>query len=161
MAEDRVTVTITDAVADVRLNRPEKRNALDQAMFAGLVSTGERLRSEPGLRAVVLSGAGPDFCAGLDFGSARASLPPRRPSAPQPPALHPVDFRPPGLLTRPDVVPPVSTSGVDDRTVDVGPGHAPGPQTGPPSPASRRIRSWCRPTSSGSPSPSPMASGPL
>ena len=38
-------------------------------MFAGLVTAGERLKSEPGVRAVVLSGAGPDFCAGLDFGS--------------------------------------------------------------------------------------------
>ena len=72
MTEQRVTVTITDGVADVLLNRPEKRNALDPAMFAGLVAAGERLKSEPGLRAVVLSGAGPDFCAGLDFGSFRA-----------------------------------------------------------------------------------------
>ena len=72
MTEQRVTVTIIDGVADVRLNRPEKRNALDPAMFAGLVTAGERLKSEPGLRAVVLSGAGPDFCAGLDFGSFRA-----------------------------------------------------------------------------------------
>jgi len=68
MSEQRVTVTITDAVADVRLNRPDKRNALDGAMFAGLVTAGERLKSEPGVRAVVLSGEGPDFCAGLDFG---------------------------------------------------------------------------------------------
>jgi enoyl-CoA hydratase/carnithine racemase len=72
MTEQRVTVTIADGVADVRLNRPDKRNALDPAMFAGLVGAGERLKSEPGLRAVVLSGAGPDFCAGLDFGSFRA-----------------------------------------------------------------------------------------
>ena len=72
MTEQRVTVTIIDGVADVVLNRPEKRNALDPAMFAGLVTAGERLKSEPGLRAVVLSGAGPDFCAGLDFGSFRA-----------------------------------------------------------------------------------------
>ncbi|MGH3260262.1 MAG: enoyl-CoA hydratase-related protein, partial [Streptosporangiaceae bacterium] len=67
MTEQRVVVTITDGVADVRLARPEKRNALDGAMFAGLVTTGERLKSEPGVRAVVLSGEGPDFCAGLDF----------------------------------------------------------------------------------------------
>jgi enoyl-CoA hydratase/carnithine racemase len=68
MTGQRVTVEITDGVADVRLARPEKRNALDGAMFAGLVTTGERLKSEPGVRAVVLSGEGPDFCAGLDFG---------------------------------------------------------------------------------------------
>ena len=58
-----------NGVADVRLARPDKRNALDGAMFAGLVTAGERLESEPGVRAVVLSGEGPDFCAGLDFGS--------------------------------------------------------------------------------------------
>jgi enoyl-CoA hydratase/carnithine racemase len=72
MTEQRVTVTITDGVADVRLNRPEKRNALDNAMFVGLITAGERLKSESGVRAVVLSGEGPDFCAGLDFGSFRA-----------------------------------------------------------------------------------------
>ena len=72
MAEERVTVQIADGVADVRLARPDKRNALDVAMFAGLVAAGERLKSEPGVRAVVLSGEGPDFCAGLDFGSFRA-----------------------------------------------------------------------------------------
>jgi enoyl-CoA hydratase/carnithine racemase len=69
---ERVTVEITDGVADVRLARPEKRNALDPAMFAGLIAAGERLRSEAGLRAVVLSGEGLDFCAGLDFGSFQA-----------------------------------------------------------------------------------------
>jgi enoyl-CoA hydratase/carnithine racemase len=68
MTEQRVTVEVTDGVADVRLARPDKRNALDGAMFAGLVAAGERLKSEPGVRAVVLSGEGPDFCAGLDFG---------------------------------------------------------------------------------------------
>ena len=72
MTEQRVTVTITDGVADVRLNRPEKRNALDNAMFAGLIMAGERLKTEPGVRAVVLSGEGPDFCAGLDFGAFQA-----------------------------------------------------------------------------------------
>ena len=44
----RVTVTVTDGVADVRLNRPEKRNALDVAMIAALVSTGEELKAMPG-----------------------------------------------------------------------------------------------------------------
>jgi enoyl-CoA hydratase/carnithine racemase len=65
----RVTVELDGGVAEVRLNRPDKRNALDPAMFAALVRAGERLKTEPALRAVVLSGAGPDFCAGLDFGS--------------------------------------------------------------------------------------------
>ena len=72
MTEQRVAVTITDGVAEVRMTRPDKRNALDGAMFAGLVAAGEQLKSEPGVRAVVLSGDGPDFCAGLDFGAFQA-----------------------------------------------------------------------------------------
>ena len=72
MHEERVRVTTEDGVADVRLNRPDKRNALDPAMFEALVRTGTALAADPSLRAVVLSGEGPDFCAGLDFGSFRA-----------------------------------------------------------------------------------------
>jgi enoyl-CoA hydratase/carnithine racemase len=66
---DRVSITIEAGVADVRLNRPDKRNALDGAMFLALAEAGEGLKTEPGLRAVVLSGEGASFCAGLDFGS--------------------------------------------------------------------------------------------
>ena len=80
-AGGRVAVTIEGGVADVRLARPEKRNALDPAMFAGLVSTGLALHEDPTVRVVVLSGDGPDFCAGLDFGSFRAMADGGRPSA--------------------------------------------------------------------------------
>jgi enoyl-CoA hydratase/carnithine racemase len=66
---DRITVTIESGVADVRLVRTDKMNALDNAMFEALVATGERLKTEPGLRAVVLSGDGRAFCAGLDMGN--------------------------------------------------------------------------------------------
>jgi enoyl-CoA hydratase/carnithine racemase len=69
---DRVTVQIEDGVADVRLVRADKMNALDNAMFAALVETGERLKGEKGLRAVVLSGEGRAFCAGLDMGNFQA-----------------------------------------------------------------------------------------
>ena len=66
---DRVSITINDGIADVRLNRPDKRNALDNAMFTAIAEAGDRLKSEPGVRVVVLSGEGPSFCAGLDFSS--------------------------------------------------------------------------------------------
>jgi enoyl-CoA hydratase/carnithine racemase len=69
---DRVTVTVEGGVADVRLNRPDKINALDLAMFTGLAETGEALKSDTSVRAVVLSGEGRGFCAGLDFGSFQA-----------------------------------------------------------------------------------------
>lgn len=66
---DRVTVDIQDGVADVRLVRTDKMNALDNAMFEALIQTGERLKGEAGVRAVVLSGEGRAFCAGLDMGN--------------------------------------------------------------------------------------------
>jgi enoyl-CoA hydratase/carnithine racemase len=69
---DRVTVDLKDGVADVRLVRVDKMNALDDAMFSALIETGERLKGEAGLRAVVLSGEGRAFCAGLDMGSFQA-----------------------------------------------------------------------------------------
>ncbi len=64
---ERVTVAIDGGVADVRLNRPDKLNALDTDMFVGLVDAGARLATEPSVRAVVLSGEGRSFSAGLDF----------------------------------------------------------------------------------------------
>jgi enoyl-CoA hydratase/carnithine racemase len=69
---DRVAVTIEAGVADVRLNRPDKINALDPAMFAGIVEAGEALKADRSVRAVVLSGEGRGFCAGLDFSSFQA-----------------------------------------------------------------------------------------
>jgi enoyl-CoA hydratase/carnithine racemase len=66
---DRVSITIADGVADVRLNRPDKMNALDRAMFEGIAAAGATLRAARGLRAVVLSGTGRAFCAGLDMAS--------------------------------------------------------------------------------------------
>jgi enoyl-CoA hydratase/carnithine racemase len=69
---DRVLVTITNGVADVRLNRADKRNALDNAMFAAIAEAGEQLKTEAGVRAVVLWGDGASFCAGLDFSSFQA-----------------------------------------------------------------------------------------
>jgi enoyl-CoA hydratase/carnithine racemase len=72
MSEDRVSITITDGIADVRMTRADKRNALDNAMFQALADAGERLKTEPGVRVVVLSGDGPSFCAGLDMGTMSA-----------------------------------------------------------------------------------------
>ncbi|MES1989366.1 MAG: crotonase/enoyl-CoA hydratase family protein [Pseudomonadota bacterium] len=65
--EDRIKTAITEGVADVRLVRADKMNALDDAMFAALIETGERLKADPHIRAVVISGEGRAFCAGLDM----------------------------------------------------------------------------------------------
>ena len=67
--DERVRVTHRDGVADVRLNRPEKMNALDDAMFQGIIEAGLQLKEDKSLRAVVVSGEGRAFCAGLDFSS--------------------------------------------------------------------------------------------
>ncbi|WP_346618855.1 crotonase/enoyl-CoA hydratase family protein [Blastococcus montanus] len=71
MADDvprRVALTVADGVATVRLDRPEKLNALDHAMFEQLVAAGTELVERDDVGAVVLTGAGRAFCAGLDFG---------------------------------------------------------------------------------------------
>ena len=64
---DRVILTISDGIADVRFNRADKRNALDGAQFAAIEEVGEQLKAADGVRVVVLSGEGESFCAGLDF----------------------------------------------------------------------------------------------
>jgi enoyl-CoA hydratase/carnithine racemase len=65
----RVHISISHGIADVKMIRSDKRNALDGAMFTALAEAGERLKTEPGVRVVVLSGEGSSFCAGLDFSS--------------------------------------------------------------------------------------------
>jgi len=65
----RVKIEINDHVAHVRLNRPDKMNALDNAMFEAIVAAGEQLKNDASVRAIVLSGEGRAFCAGLDMGN--------------------------------------------------------------------------------------------
>lgn len=62
----RVTLNITNHIADLKLNRPEKMNALDQDMFKAIVEAGESIKHDQTVRCVVLSGVGKCFCAGMD-----------------------------------------------------------------------------------------------
>lgn len=75
---ERLSIEFRDGVADVRLSRPDKLNALDMPMLEALGEAPAKLAAQPGLRAVVLSGEGRGFCAGLDMetmtGLAGASL---------------------------------------------------------------------------------------
>ncbi len=64
-----VTINVADGVADVRLNRPDKYNALSPDLFKAIIAAGEQLADSKDVRAVVLSGNGRGFCAGLDMGS--------------------------------------------------------------------------------------------
>lgn len=70
---DRIRLTFTSSVAHVELHRPEKHNGLDPEMFEALVAAGVDLAARRDVRCVVLSGAGPSFCAGLDFKAVMAS----------------------------------------------------------------------------------------
>jgi enoyl-CoA hydratase/carnithine racemase len=63
---ERVSCTVSDGIADVRLTRPEKRNALDRAMFRGIIEAADQVAADRSVRVVVLSGEGKAFCAGLD-----------------------------------------------------------------------------------------------
>ena len=69
---DRVSITVTDQIADVRLTRGDKMNAIDPAMFEGIGATIDALAERKDVRCVVLSGEGKAFCAGLDMASMAA-----------------------------------------------------------------------------------------
>lgn len=66
---ERVTIDLKDGVADVRMVRTDKLNAIDGAMFSALTEAGKALCADRAVRAVVLSGEGRAFCAGLDMES--------------------------------------------------------------------------------------------
>ncbi len=69
---DRVSITVTDRIADVRLTRADKMNAIDPAMFAAIGAAIDGLASRTDVRCAVLSGEGRAFCAGLDMASMAA-----------------------------------------------------------------------------------------
>jgi enoyl-CoA hydratase/carnithine racemase len=66
---DLVTIDVEAGVADVRLNRPDKYNALSGDLVLAIVRASAELAGRKDVRAVVLSGNGKGFCAGLDFSS--------------------------------------------------------------------------------------------
>jgi len=66
---DTVLYRVEGAVARLTLNRPEKRNALNEALIGGLKDSLRRANENAAVRAVVISGAGSDFCSGADLAS--------------------------------------------------------------------------------------------
>ena len=70
---ERVSIELDGHVAVVTLTRAEKHNALDLPMLDAIIAAAERLRTESGVRAVVLRGAGKSFCSGLDFPAVAAA----------------------------------------------------------------------------------------
>jgi enoyl-CoA hydratase/carnithine racemase len=69
MSADRVSIEVADGVADVRMVRADKHNALDWPMFQALDAATGELAERADVRCVVLSGEGSSFCSGLDFPS--------------------------------------------------------------------------------------------
>src|SRR5688500_8070645 len=72
---ERVAIKVVDHVATVTLQRPDKHNALDRAMFEGIAAAAEEVAATAGVRVVVLHGDGPSFCSGLDIASILADGP--------------------------------------------------------------------------------------
>jgi enoyl-CoA hydratase/carnithine racemase len=69
---DVVEYSVADGVATITLNRPDKLNALNGAMYAGILAALDETDNDDSVRAVIVTGAGPAFCAGADLrGGAR------------------------------------------------------------------------------------------
>lgn len=104
MSSDLVTIDIQNGIADVRLNRAEKYNALSQDMFDAIIEAGQALASADDVSAVVLSGNGRGFCAGLDMASfASMSDGPRKPKS-DTDSLLAKDERPENRAQRPAMI---------------------------------------------------------
>jgi enoyl-CoA hydratase/carnithine racemase len=64
---DEILTAVADGIAQVRLNRPAQRNAMDAAMLTGLRAAFDDLDRRRDVRVVVVRGAGTAFCAGMDL----------------------------------------------------------------------------------------------
>lgn len=72
---ERVLCDVDGGVAKIVLNRPEVGNAIDDALAAALIAAVDRVAEDPGVRAVLLTGAGRMFCAGGDIGMMKTAGP--------------------------------------------------------------------------------------
>jgi enoyl-CoA hydratase/carnithine racemase len=64
---DEILTSVAEGVATIRLNRPEKRNALNTAVLSGLRAQFDLLDDDPAVRVVVVRGEGKAFCSGMDL----------------------------------------------------------------------------------------------
>lgn len=71
----RIELTVSDGIAQLQLNRPEKRNAIDDAMMVALAQCCRKIERDSTIAAVVLSGKGGVFCAGGDINAWSAESP--------------------------------------------------------------------------------------
>lgn len=73
LSEPQLLHTVTDSVATVVVHHPAKRNAMTAAMWRALPPLLDTLATDPGVRALVLTGEGGTFCAGADISTLRRS----------------------------------------------------------------------------------------
>ncbi|MEJ2030247.1 MAG: enoyl-CoA hydratase/isomerase family protein [Maritimibacter sp.] len=69
-----ITVSLNDGIATITLNRPEKRNAINDQMRAELIAAFAEADADKSVRAIILTGAGKGFCSGGDIAGMRARL---------------------------------------------------------------------------------------
>jgi methylglutaconyl-CoA hydratase len=74
MSTELVLYEVRPPAAVLTLNRPDKRNALSQALIAALDGAAARAEADPAVRAVILTGAGSVFCSGMDLAELQGSL---------------------------------------------------------------------------------------
>jgi methylglutaconyl-CoA hydratase len=74
MTDELVRYELHPPAAIITLNRPDKRNALSRALIQALKDTFERAKADPQARCVILTGAGPAFCAGMDLAELQETL---------------------------------------------------------------------------------------
>ena len=67
MGSEPVVIEVRDHVVEIRLNRPDKKNAVTSAMYAAIAAAIEQAGSDKAIRAILFSGAGDAFCAGNDL----------------------------------------------------------------------------------------------
>jgi enoyl-CoA hydratase/carnithine racemase len=79
MDSDTVLLTRDGPVLTVTINRPRRKNAIDAATWSALHDALDNAASDDGVRALVLTGAGGDFCAGADLSSDRGAQHPQHP----------------------------------------------------------------------------------
>jgi methylglutaconyl-CoA hydratase len=74
MSDPLVLYEIQPPAAVITLNRPDRRNALSRELIIALTEAFQRVREEPAARCVILTGAGPVFCAGMDLAELKESV---------------------------------------------------------------------------------------
>ncbi len=80
--ENEVLYDVKDRIATITLNRPDRMNSIDDSMPANIAKAMTKAGNDPGVRAIILTGAGRAFCAGADIGRLQRRAGGARPPTP-------------------------------------------------------------------------------